>query len=166
MSFCLLYLDFDGVLHPSEVFHQPGHGPAMAERFAGHKLFEHVEALNELLAPHPSVHLVLSTSWVQAYGIESAASYLPPELRVRIVGATFDPERDGPAFSSVARGYQITADARRRRVRKWVALDDDARNWPTAHGSRLIATDPILGFGEPSAQASLRIWLDSHFKLT
>lgn len=162
MSFRLLYLDFDGVLHPSEVFHQPGRGPAMAERFAGHKLFEHVEALKELLAPHPSVRLVLSTSWVQEYGVEAAASYLPLELRVRVVGATFDPERDGPAFSSVARGYQITADARRRRVRRWVALDDDVCNWPSSQASHLIATDPIFGLGEPAAQASLRIWLDSH----
>lgn len=53
---------------------------------------------------------------------------LPPELRARIVGATFDPERDGLGFGSVARGYQITADARRPRVRQWAASDDDAHN--------------------------------------
>lgn len=164
MTFPLLYLDFDGVLHPSEVFHHLGRGPALAERFTEHKLFEHANALAELLTPYSSVRVVLSTSWVQSYGIDAAASCLPPDLRVRTVGATFDPERDGPAFGSVARGHQIIADAARRRVRQWAALDDDVRNWPRANAYRLIKTDPVHGLGEPAAQARLRIWLESHCK--
>lgn len=77
MTSPLLYLDFDGVLHPSEVFHQGGRGPTLAESFAGHKLFEHAVTLAKLLASYPSVRLVLSTSWVLAYGLEAATSYLP-----------------------------------------------------------------------------------------
>lgn len=38
----ILYLDFDGVLHPENVYMQPGQGPYI-ESPEGHKLFEHAK---------------------------------------------------------------------------------------------------------------------------
>lgn len=52
----LLYLDFDGVLHPSAVYRSPG-GAIFLEQYYvddGHRLFEHADLLAELLVLVPS----------------------------------------------------------------------------------------------------------------
>jgi hypothetical protein len=61
----VLYLDFDGVLHDGEVYVRRGVGPCVAT--PGRVLFEWMPILEELLAPHPDVAVVLSTSWVRVY---------------------------------------------------------------------------------------------------
>lgn len=155
----LIYLDFDGVLHPVDVWHLTDQGPTLGPSSLGHRLFEHALLLATLLAPHPEVRLVLSTSWVRAYGLEAATARLPEALRERVVGATFDPDRDGPGFGSVGRGYQVIEDVQRRRPRHWVALDDDGRDWPDECAEQLILTDSMFGLGAESAQSALESWL-------
>lgn len=160
----VLYLDFDGVLHPAAVWLKPENRttPVLEERYAGeHALFEHSRTLKELLAPYPEVRLVLSTAWVLAYGIDYAASCLPGTLQARVIGSTFDIGRDGAHFTSVARGYQVVADAKRRGLRNWIALDDDVRDWPKGQRRRLIATDPVHGLASPLATQALARWLES-----
>jgi hypothetical protein len=48
----VLYLDFDGVLHPEDVRRRPGDGPYVATP-PGHVVFEHTGLLAECLAPYP-----------------------------------------------------------------------------------------------------------------
>jgi hypothetical protein len=157
----LIFIDFDGVLHPVDVWHLTDQGPTLGTSTLGHRLFEHALLLATLLAPYPEVRLVLSTSWVRAYGLAAATAQLPESLRERVVGATFDPDRDGPGFASVGRGYQILQEVQRRRPRHWVALDDDGRDWPEECADQLILTDSMFGLGAESAQAALRNWLSS-----
>jgi hypothetical protein len=57
----VLYLDFDGVLHPEEVYQRRG-APPYVKHPAGHTLFEHAELLAEVLKPYVNVAVVLSTS--------------------------------------------------------------------------------------------------------
>jgi len=155
-----LYLDYDGVLHPDPVFHNPGKGPVLAEQYASHhRLFENAELLTLMLEPYPEVQVVLSTSWVLAYGLAAARAPLPESLRNRVIGATFDPDRDDHAFGSVARGYQIAADVKRRGLRCWVALDDNTRDWPARARRKLIATDPVMGLRGETAFKGLQNWL-------
>lgn len=151
----LLYLDFDGVLHPDDVWHLADGTTQLGESSAGHRLFEHAQLLIEVLRRFPLVGLVLSTSWVRVYGLEAAVARLPAELKARIVGATFDPSRDGPGFASMARGYQVLEDARRRGIARWLALDDEGKNWPEEERSRLVLTDPELGLATPGVIAEL-----------
>lgn len=158
-----MFLDFDGVLHPADVLWRERQWPALAEHLqTTHMLFEHAGLLADLLQPHPQIRLVLSTAWVRLYGYEATASRLPKALQERLVGATFDPDRDSTQFTSVARGYQVLADAKRRGLKKWVALDDDGRNWPRGHTRRLIATDPVLGLAAPAVIDALERWLHTN----
>jgi hypothetical protein len=152
----LLYLDFDGVLHPSEVFWSPLRGVHLDSRMHGHALFENLPLLMEALANFPQVRVVLSTSWVPSRGLDGTLEQLPIELRQRIIGATFDAEQMiHERWASVARGYQVLDDVRRRRPARWVALDDDVADWPEEHVDKLIATDGVLGLRRPNAVKEL-----------
>lgn len=158
----VLYLDFDGVLHPAAIWltFEGSAIPFLEGQYASeHTLFEHARTLEKLLAPHPDVRLVLSTAWVLVHGLDYATNRLPSALRARVLGSTFDANRDGTNFTSVARGYQVVADAQRRGLRNWVALDDDVRDWPKGHRHRLIPTDPIHGLSSPIAIEALTRWL-------
>jgi hypothetical protein len=150
----VVYLDYDGVLHPEDVFRHPKRGVYLSPRYAGHKLFEHCGLLEAELEPYPDVVLVLSTTWVRVLRYRRALSYLPDSLQMRVVGATFHSAMHRPAFEALSRGQQVLADVGRRKPSDWLALDDDAEHWPDSHRERLVRTDPTLGLS--SAIAELR----------
>lgn len=147
----LLYLDYDGVLHPDTVYldarnrvYLRGYGT----------LFEHAALLEALLAPYPLLRIVLSTSWVRVKGFDRARRRLPQGLRERVIGATWhsrfmqdDSLRDWWVNAS-SRYEQIYHDVVRRQPDDWMALDDDERNWPSSEAPRLVACDPMRGLGE------------------
>jgi hypothetical protein len=156
----LLYLDFDGVLHPEDVYRRPQIGPSLGlTALAGHRLFEHAGRLAELLAPHSDVSIVLSTTWVRLLGYRAARERLPLALAQRVVGATFHSRMDRTLFIQLDRGQQVVADAARRQPRDWVALDDDCDGWPRHGRGRLIQTDGVLGLATPGADSALSDWL-------
>lgn len=156
----VLFLDFDGVLHPADVWLEADGRMRLGESSPGHTLFEHAPLLADILAPHEDVKIVLSTSWVPGLGFKQALENLPEGLAGRVVGATFDPLVHGKGYGDVARGYQVQGDAQRRKLTDWVVLDDDARNWPDESLERLIQTDPQMGLASPSAIERLQAWLE------
>lgn len=161
----ILYLDFDGVLHPADVWFVPEQGFRLGAGYDGrHALFEHANLLAALLRPYDDVRIVLSTSWVPAIGLAAATARLPKELASRVVGATFSPLLHGPQFGSMARGYQILDHTRRNGVPDWVALDDDARGWPGGGRKRLIKTDTVRGLNDPAPQTKLTDWLSKELQ--
>ena len=84
----LLYLDYDGVLHHEDVRWHPRRGVYLNAP-PEFRLFQHAELLETLLAPHPDVSIVLSTSWVRVLGYSRSVKRLPPGLRERVIGATY-----------------------------------------------------------------------------
>lgn len=163
----VVYLDFDGVLHPELVYMHPDKGPLLDPCIVGHKLFEHTQLLVDLLAPYPAVRLVLSTNWVVVRGFGRARQHLHPELRARVIGATFHSSMNLVDWGQMPRGYQILSDARRRLPSQWVALDDDAENWPATHKKRLIRSHGMNGLGHPGVADELRqCLLDWHQNAT
>jgi len=160
----VLYLDFDGVLHPEPVFFHPNRGVYLGAEAHGHTLFEHAPLLASVLAPYPDVKIVLSTSWVQHRSYSKAVKRLPLELQNRVVGATFHAAhmtRD--SWFALPRGAQVLGDVGRRRPAHWVALDDDDVDWPEKHLSKLVKTDTMLGLARPGAVDELRSHLESWF---
>ncbi|MFX1803102.1 HAD domain-containing protein [Paraburkholderia sp. A1RO-5] len=152
----VLYLDFDGVLHPEDVWRRPGSGPYVATP-AGHKLFEHASLLVALLAPYPDVRIVLSTNWVRVLGsVRKVAHRLPEPLRARVVGATFHGDMDADLYANMPRGMQVWADVRRRHPAAWLALDDQNDGWPDAALDHLVLTDPVLGISEPGVYRTMQ----------
>lgn len=149
----LVYLDFDGVMHPQDVWRHPSRGIFIGPDGAGHKLFENAELLVELLQPYPEVGIVLSTSWVRVLSCSKARRWLPWQLAERVVGATFHSKMDRLWFAEAPRGVQVAADVGRRKPRSWVALDDDGEGWPASSLDRLVLTHPVNGLAEPSVTA-------------
>ena len=147
-----VFLDFDGVLHPDEVYLVRGH-PVL--RMDGISLFEWSEILVESLEPYPKVQIVLSTSWVRLLGFEEASERLPEPLRKRVTGATWHatvPRR----WTQMTRYEQVLHYIERHRTPRWLAIDDDGIGWPDKHRENLVLTDSLLGLGAASAQADLR----------
>ncbi|ANB77576.1 hypothetical protein AYM40_29270 [Paraburkholderia phytofirmans OLGA172] len=152
----ILYLDFDGVLHPEGVYYWPGKGPYIANP-PGHQLFEHADLLERVLLSYPDVRIVLSTSWVPFYrSVAKPARWLPHNLRSRIIGATFHSRMDKASFDGAPRGMQVWSDVLRRRPDKWVALDDDDSGWPPWCRHNLILTHKICGVAAPDVLVELK----------
>lgn len=155
----VLYLDFDGVLHHENVLTHPDRGIYIAA--PGRTLFEWMPVLDDLLAPHPDVAIVLSTSWVLRRSFDFAKSRLSSSLQKRVIGATFDHRyirKD--EFSLLARGQQIAEDVARRCPLAWFALDDEHLGWPAWCRDKLIRTDGAVGISEPDIQQAVRVMLN------
>ncbi|TDN69502.1 HAD domain-containing protein [Paraburkholderia sp. BL10I2N1] len=144
----VLYLDFDGVLHPDDVWRHPGSGLHVAGP-PGHALFERAGLLIRCLEPYPALRIVLSTDWVWVFrSVREMAHRLSLVLRWRVVGATFHSGMNPTRFRS--------GDVCRRQPAAWLALDDDDCGWPAVSRGHLVRTDPVLDISAPAALAELQ----------
>ena len=123
-----LFLDYDGVLHPGEVYLVRGKGVVL--RNEGHTLFEYADALADALEAHKDVQIVLSTSWVAMLDFKRAKKRLPTRLQDRIKGATWHSSFDRGYWQQLTRFQQIYQYANRHNLSDWLALDDDDEGWP------------------------------------
>jgi hypothetical protein len=134
----VLFLDFDGVLHP-------GSG-------LGDTRFVHVNALEATLS-RLEVRIVISSSWRFHFPLEDILQVLPTGLSQRVVGAT------GPAhIGRWARFHEIKAWIDRHEPgADWRALDDAVFEFPKSC-PQLIACHPQEGFGHRQGLELVR-WL-------
>lgn len=160
----LLFLDYDGVLHPDAAYLVRGRPELRAEG----ELFMWAPILEEILAPYPQVQLVLSTSWVRVLGFSRARDFLPEGLSGRVIGGTWHSAMGRHAegahkvesnwFASASRHDQIARYLARARfpVADWVAVDDDGAGWDVAMLDHLILTDGGLGLSDSQVQSELK----------
>ncbi|MDH1728195.1 HAD domain-containing protein [Pseudomonas chengduensis] len=146
----VLFLDFDGVLHPDAVF-RTRKGPQL--RGEGH-LFMWVPLLAQALKDLPQVTVVLSTTWVRHLGFQRARSYLPEAIQDRVIGATWHSAMarnwtDQNWWDAASRYEQICRYAARASLTDWVAIDDDTAGWPLEALNRLVPCDGELGLSQP-----------------
>lgn len=159
----VLYLDLDGVVQHENVRWCKRHGTYMAA--PGHTLFEWVPNLEQALAPFPQVALVLSSSWCVWPGFGRTLKRFPAGLRDRFIGGTYHQREHGTdprlkeAFKAMSRGEQVYADVLRRRPAQWLALDDDAENWPEGARHNLVPCDGSAGLSCPRVKAELHVKL-------
>jgi hypothetical protein len=158
-----LFVDYDGTLHA-------GHGlideAGQITLDTGRPLFEFVQLLVDLLAPYPSVEIVLTTSWLQKLPEDKVIAYLPAELARRVVGTTqgrkarFSYLREGTGRTDI-----ITCYAYGKRLRNWLAIDDSvfgADHFGREPGElvrNFILLDPTRGISDEAAQKRVREWL-------
>lgn len=167
MGALILFLDFDGVLHPAEVYRLKNKGIVLQAEGA---LFMHapvLEGILDYLDPHAQVRIVLSTSWVRVLGYSRTLKRLPSGLRSRVIGATWHSEMkrnavhlpywpsDGDPFNSLTRWQQIEWYVTRHQVGHWLAIDDDDYGWPQRMKHRLVHTFGDDGLGSHKAQEDL-----------
>lgn len=128
----ILFLDFDGVLHPT-----------LAKPSA---FFIHGSRLVEALRSHP-VNIVISSSWRFHFSREEYLAKLPAELAGQVVGVTGDAH-----VGQFARWHEIQQYVKKHQVADWRALDDSAFEFPL-NCRKLIACDGSVGV--TSAQLNL-----------
>lgn len=148
----VLYLDFDGVLHPDEVYRVRGRIVLQCD---GMNLFEWAPLLAEHLEPYPDVRIVLSTSWVRVLSFKEARAWLPDALGSRVIGATWHSAMDQFWWQNLSRYQQICLHAKRHRISRWLAIDDDTEGWPDDSREQLVHTDSMLGIATPDTRAML-----------
>ena len=148
----IVYLDYDGVLHSDEVFWYRKKGVVVK---ADHDLFAAAGILDSILAPYPSVQLILATTWVRVLSYHTAAKRLPPGLQTRLCGATWHTSIDAEWWSTLTRYEQIANHVRRHAIENWLAIDNDAEGWPLDEADRLVRTRDSHGLLEPAAQCEL-----------
>lgn len=136
----ILFLDFDGVLHPTSA--RP------AERFSRAHL------LSSSLAEH-NCDVVVSSSWRFHHTFEALIAPLPLALRRRVTGTTGEP-RFGrwPRYSEIqAFLLEFGPNAH------WRALDDSANEFPPGC-PELLSCDPNVGLAARQLN-ELNLWLRS-----
>lgn len=135
----ILFLDFDGVLHPQLT--------SISELFGRLPLFE------EWLVSRPLVDVVISSSWRLAYDLEELRSFFSEGLRARVVDVT-PPGSD----TSGSREHQIRSWLRAKAPEAtWVAFDDS--EWLFAGTERLVLCSPDLGLQTQNLDEADRLLL-------
>jgi len=151
----VMYLDYDGPLHNESVYWDETIRRPQMRAPERYWLFQHTPLLEQLMAPHPAIAIVLSTSWVLHYGLRKAAKELPAGLRSRVVGSIYDGQTSD--FRYLPRGAQVASDVERRQPPRWLALDDDAIGWPAWALPHLLLTDPYEGISLPETTLADRV---------
>jgi hypothetical protein len=137
----ILFLDFDGVLHPDPCF------DAL-------RLFEQVPRLEAVLAEFPETDLVLSTNWRTDRTLTQLREFLGSAIATRVVGAT-------PYFGSFAAPARLLPYHRHAECvqwllendaedQAWIALDDRASMFAPAC-DQLIECDSARGLDDSAA---------------
>ena len=134
----LVYLDFDGVLHPAS--------PVMGDHFSRTHLLEPIFEQTDL-------QIVISSSWRFTHTLEQLQAKLPSLLAQRVIGITGD-----AVIGKHARYQEIMNHVRQLGPgTAWRALDDSYWEFPTSC-KELIRCNPNTGIG-PKEVMLLRTWL-------
>lgn len=165
----ILFLDYDGVLHPDAVYLVRGRPVLQADG----ELFMWASTLSAALERHPDLQIVLSTSWVRVLGFSRARDFLPDSLRRHVIGATWHSAMgrhheglhrlDDNWFVRASRYEQIkrylsrtTSDA----ANKWIAIDDDDEGWDEADRRHLVRTSSWTGLSSAESLLDLEAKLN------
>lgn len=133
-----LYLDFDGVLHPT----------------SGATPFCRMPLLEAALA-HMPCHIVISSSWRFHQPYDSLQSLFPTSLRHKLVGTTGE-----PFVGRWPRHSEILIDVGKRHAHGvWRAIDDSWLEFPK-DCEELIRCNPNTGIGDREV-GELTSWLGS-----
>ena len=152
----VVFLDFDGVLHPFNVRFNDDLELALECDDKSLHLFcwaPILEGILEEVDTERHIKIVLSTTWSHRDGWEKAAKHLTPALQSRVIGGTTGYNRP--------RGLQIQKYLEEMNIadQQWLAIDDDDYFWPTHLLDLLIMTDENLGLSEISTQQLLKLKL-------
>lgn len=136
----LLFLDFDGVLHPTHCIEE--------------SYFSNLHKLLAIIGQHQDqLRIVISSSWRFHYTWDELLAFFPQQTHRQIVGAT------GPTIpGTYGRLNEILAYLDDYRGwADWRALDDDAEGFPD-DCPQLIRCDGMKGLG-PNEMDQLKSWL-------
>ena len=132
----ILFLDFDGVLHPEPCFDKD-------------KLFICLPRLEKVLREFHSVQIVISSTWRLTRSLSDLRLFFSPDIAGRIIGVT-PTWRDHEELDSII-GYQRHAEIEvwlresKYPWQAWIAIDDKTYLFKPFL-KNLIKTDSAIGF--------------------
>lgn len=147
----ILFLDFDGVLHPIPT--------------QDRNLLCHIPRLETVLRAFPDVVVVISSWWRASSTIHELREYFSADIRERIIDMT-------PVVTEMAPGSLFLASAKMRHdeilqwiadniyTGPWVALDDANKEFP-GDCPQLIRCETEIGF-DHDAELRLTRYLAEH----
>ena len=141
----ILFLDFDGVLHPNNC--------GTADHFCLLERFEGV------MREFPKVRIVIASAWRQVHSLDEIRRMFSQDIAERIIGAT--PELEETDEDEYVRFKEIREYARNHSLTdaQWIALDDSGFEFPP-RCTNLVLCDSRYGL-DPDAAESLRSQLKS-----
>lgn len=137
----VLFLDFDGVLHPTPAARTP--------ELASTGVFDWLESLGAELDAHPDVRVVVHSTWRYIYSDKELRDILR-EVRERFLGST----PPGPRYESIQAWLGLNSTVTDYRI-----LDDETTEFPRPLPGELIVCDPAAGVTGSDVIAALRRWL-------
>ncbi|QWE02066.1 HAD domain-containing protein [Polynucleobacter sp. JS-JIR-II-b4] len=123
----LLFLDFDGVLHPTH--------------FAGEDPFNRVHLLEETLAGS-NIRIVISSSWRFTHSLKKLQKLLPDSISSLVIGVT-----GSPVIGKHPRYQEIVNFLQSHGASNWKALDDSYWEFPSPC-PELIRCNPNTGISD------------------
>jgi hypothetical protein len=127
----ILFLDFDGVLHPAW-------GNSLPE-------FVHAHALAQAMAGRPC-EIVISSTWREHYSLAQIKGFLLPELGGRVIGVTGqDPPGRYPRHKAILQYLAALGEAV-----DWRALDDSGSEFHAC--PNLILCDGAIGLQQAQVE--------------
>ncbi|MGF6977610.1 hypothetical protein QFZ94_006060 [Paraburkholderia sp. JPY465] len=147
----ILYLNFDGVLHPDQVFYENGCIPSLLT--PGHNALEYAELLANALEGYDEVAIVLNTWWTFYLGLDACKDLLPTTLAARVSGSTI---QHIDTYGSIpTRREETEFHIARQRSRPWMILDHNHARYRRDFQPNLLLLDPCEGLGSRAAQRSV-----------
>lgn len=148
----VLFLDFDGVLHPTSAI-KGAKPPLSPEQLVTGwpKTFENVPILEKLLMGFDDVSIIASTSWRIFFNDEQLGRFFPSLSRFY-----------GGSIGSpcMGRAEAINNWVKANKPKDYAILDDKGENFP-GYWPNLIICRSELGLLERRVQLSLLRWLNS-----
>jgi hypothetical protein len=134
----ILFLDFDGVLHPEPCFDED-------------KLFCLLPNFEEILREYPQVRVVISSTWRETRSIDMLREYFSIDVRHRVIGVTPSWKNHHELFDVIGYQRQTEVEAWLRNSDEpwtpWIAIDDKPFLFQPFLNN-LVKTNSLTGFNE------------------
>lgn len=140
----ILFLDFDGVLHPIPTGDQG--------------VFYHLERFEELLCSHPRLDVVVSSSWRLTYPWDEIKGFFADDLQERIIDKT-------PNIPGGSRYEEIQAWLKENSSHsEWLILDDQPDEFPP-ECTRLCLCETTVGFDAEAEKRLLGMLIETYRRI-
>lgn len=145
----ILFLDFDGVLHPAFPKRELADGE--------NQPFSYLPRLENVLRDYSELRIVIVSSWREKQPWENILKAFTPDIAARIIGATPVLKTKEPPYPKHPRHDEVLAYLRTNGLTEsfWVGLDDDASLYPPNCRNLIVCADGFRDAEENALRAAL-----------
>lgn len=156
----LLFVNFDGVLHPNAVHFIRKNTPVLDA--PGHRLFESNSVLEKIAADFPGLRLTLNTWWTYTVGLDECLRRLPTALSTRVTGSILP---HSSLCSTLPHRVSMASNAAENAKVPVLMLDHADARYPKNLRHRAFLLDPQVGLADPQAVDTFHRFLSCTTKL-